>query len=421
MNIRTVIGPLFTMAALALMANSGRAQGVLDQEQWTYNGTHTLSIDSPNGYITFDQSVTAGITGLLTNVKFYADVPTDRVYFFVNQGGRNELAHLDATFVTNLARGNGLYNIDVTAANIFLRAGDVFSIGLVGAEGDTPAGFFRAAINAKPKAYAGALYYRYGSTGWLGLGYDDDMMFRTYVAPGQLNCFPQVAIGGGYSTNFVLLNNGAAATTGIFTLTDQSGNPFSVRLTAPGIQPGPASSLPLSMAPGSTVFLKAEALDAADSAEAGWACLESYGGSFGGVATYEYIEGGVLKSTVGVLASQPVEAATIPVDNDSAEPRSTAFAVANHGTEDVNIRIVILDENGIVTNTITPQELNPLGPKQHVSRYLDQYDESKRTFRGSMVLMAEDGKRFIAMALAQNKGLYTAIPIIPGKAPNVSD
>lgn len=36
-----------------------------------------------------------------------------------------------------------------------------------------------------PDAYPqGALYWRYGGTGWLGLGYDDDLMFRTYVDVG---------------------------------------------------------------------------------------------------------------------------------------------------------------------------------------------------------------------------------------------
>jgi hypothetical protein len=38
-----------------------------------------------------------------------------------------------------------------------------------------------------------------------------------------------------------------------------------------------------------------------------------------------------------------------------------------------------------------------------------------------MVLIAEGGKRFLVVALAQNKGLYTAIPVIPGKAPNIQD
>jgi len=393
----------------------------VDQEQWTQNGSHVIAIDPPNGHITFDQSVTAGMTGLLTNVEFEADVTSDRVYFFVNQYGRNNGPHLEATYVTRLARGSGVYNVDVSSSMIFLKAGDVFSIGLVGAEGSTPAGYFKAAKDANPNAYPGGnLYYRYGGTGWLGLGYDDDMMFRTYVSPVQLNCFPQMAVGGGYITNFMLLNNGAGFTTGTLSFTDQVGGSFPVKLTAPGYG-GSAPALWLSMSSGSTLILKTEALSTLAATKAGWACVESYGGSFGGVATYEYTEAGGLKATVGVLSSQLVEAATVPVDNDTDQGRSTAFAVANYGSEDINIKIVVLDENGNITNTIRPQELNPLGPRSQAARYLHQYDSTKGNFRGSMVFVADGGKRFLVMALGENRGLFTAIPVIPGRAPIVPD
>jgi len=140
------------------------------------------------------------------------------------------------------------------------------------------------------------------------------------------------------------------------------------------------ASLPVSIAPGATLFLKADALNSSDATKVGWAHLESYGGSLGGVATYEFTEGGALKTTVGVPACQPVGAATIPVNNDATRDRRTAFAVANYGGEDINIRIVVVDKNGTVTDTITPEELNPLGPQKRVARFLDEYDGSKRDF-----------------------------------------
>jgi len=404
----------------------------LDQEQWTYTDSISLSIDPPLGHKTLDQSVTAGKTGLLTNVEFYAEVTSDRVYFYVNQLERGGPPLEDLTFTTQLEQGSGVYNIDVSAANIFLNAGDVFSIGLVGLEGNTPAGSFRAARDMNPDAYTrGALYWRYGGTGWLGLGYDDDMMFRTYVTPADLNCFPQVGIGGGFTTTFILVNNGATTTTGSFTVTDPLGNPLPMSLVEPGSEPrtdgyvynfaGEISSVPVAIAPGATLVLKADALDPSDPLKVGWAQLESNGGSLGSVATYEYTEGGVLKTTVGVPASQPVHAATIPVDNDAAQNRRTAFAVANYGSDPINIKIVVLDKNGAITNTITPEELNPLGPQQQLARFLDEYDSSTESLQGSMVLITEDGQRFVVLALIQNQWLYTSIPVIPGKAPNIPD
>jgi hypothetical protein len=38
-----------------------------------------------------------------------------------------------------------------------------------------------------------------------------------------------------------------------------------------------------------------------------------------------------------------------------------------------------------------------------------------------MVLIGQAGKKFVVVALVQNEGLYTAIPVIPSKAPNVPD
>ncbi len=402
----------------------------LDQEQWTYTSSIGLSIDPPLGHKTLDQSVTAGMTGLLTNVEFDAEVTSDRVYFYVNQGDRGGPPLENMTFSTQLEQGSGVYNIDVSAAHIFLNAGDVFSIGLVGLEGTTPAGSFKAARDMNPDAYpGGVLYWRYGGTGWMGLDYDDDMMFRTYVAPVEMSCFPQVGVGSGFNTSLILLNNGATVSTGYLTVTDEAGNPLSVSLAEAGSETnadgyrytvaGPVTSLPFAVAPGATLFLRADALSPSDPVKVGWAHLEASGGSLGSIATYEFTQGGALKTTVGVSASQPVTAVTIPVDNDATRNRRTAFAVANYGAGNINIRIVVLDKNGTITNTITPPELNPLAPQTQVARFLDEFDASKGTFQGSMVLIAEDEKGFVATALVQSQGLYTSIPVIPGKAPNI--
>jgi hypothetical protein len=95
--------------------------------------------------------------------------------------------------------------------------------------------------------------------------------------------------------------------------------------------------------------------------------------------------------------------------------------VANYSGRDINIRIVVLDRNGTVTDTIMPPELNPLGSHKQVARYLDEYDASKANFMGSMALIAEAGKQFVVTALKQNQGLYTSIPVISGKAPKIPD
>jgi len=240
--------------------------------------------------------------------------------------------------------------------------------------------------------------------------------------------FAQVAAGGGYCTTFTLINTGVSEATGILELMDQNGNPLSIVMT--GLRANPlstssgdlidaeVSSFPVSVAPGaSQVFIACR--PGSSDTKSGWARVETFGGSLSGVGTFQFVENGVLKRLAGVFASQSVEFATIPVDNDDSQSRFTGFAVANISGEDSNIRIVTLSESGVVVDDIAPSELNPLGPQKQVARFLHEYLPTRSKFRGSMVLIALGGKKCAVVALVQNHDLMTAIPVIAEKAPNV--
>src|SRR5207247_6687107 len=180
--------------------------------------------------------------------------------------------------------------------------------------------------------------------------------------------FSQVAVGGRFSTVFTLVNTGPSAVNGdlIFNfnvdLTEPSAGAESPsrgnRINAVG------SSFPVSVPPGGTKFLIASAPNASDPTQSGWARVESTGGLLGGVGTFQLSEGGTLKTIVGVLASQAVEFATIPVDNDDSQKRFTGFAVANPGGEDIGIRLITMNADGTLADNVTPAQLNPLGPRK---------------------------------------------------------
>jgi len=159
---------------------------IIDQEQWTSNGIHSFSIaEEPSEPKIFDQAVTAGVTGQLTNIEFEADIVNPWVVFYVDTTPHGAGHYTSMAFWTKLDQGGpgyDTYNIDVSAANIWLNSGDAFSIGLWAEEAFGDLGGFRAGIDNNPYS-GGALYWRYDATGWLGLGYDDDMMFRTYINP----------------------------------------------------------------------------------------------------------------------------------------------------------------------------------------------------------------------------------------------
>jgi len=241
--------------------------------------------------------------------------------------------------------------------------------------------------------------------------------------PVQKVCFSHVALGGGFTTSFSIQNTGASAAAGTLYLTSRDGSPWIAQLTVAGahVSATAGSSLSISIPAGASQVITASAIDSADASQSGWARLESFGGALSGVATFQLADSNGIETIAGVLASQPVEAATIPVDNDDSQSRFTGFAIANPNSDDILIRLVAINEKGEIQETVNPLELNPLRPGRQIARFLHEagYLPARARFNGSVALIAQGGAKFLVVALLQNRGLYTAIPVIPGKAANV--
>jgi hypothetical protein len=120
-----------------------------------------------------------------------------------------------------------------------------------------------------------------------------------------------------------------------------------------------------------------------------------------------------------VLASQPADSATIPVDNDSSLERFTGVALANPGDQEIRVRIEIIDSNGNLAESVSPDNLNPLGAGGQVATFIHQLVPATLQFRGSMVLMTGGGGQFVATALLQDRGMLSAIPVVKGKPAGV--
>ena len=224
--------------------------------------------------------------------------------------------------------------------------------------------------------------------------------------------FPDVAVGGGWSTAFTLGNTGSALISGTLLIRDPQGNPLNVNSSSLGA----GSSFPVSIPPGGTTFLTVNSINPNDpTTKSGWATVETTGGIPSGVATFQLAPGGVLHTATGVLESQPMQFATIPVDDNYSQSRLTAYAVANPTSQTVVIKLGLVDVNGnLVDDTVSIT----LTPGQQIARYLYQ-DLGRPIFQGSMVLRAQGGGTFVAVALVQNQQLFTVIPVTPSKAPNI--
>jgi len=237
------------------------------------------------------------------------------------------------------------------------------------------------------------------------------------------NYFAQVAIGGGFTTIFTLLNTGAAAVTGNLILTGDQGTPLYATFSSPNGGGGLSSSFQFSVPSGGSQSVTADPTNPGDPTSMGWARVDTTGGSLGGVATFQLANSkGALTMLVGVLSDATTNAATVPIGDDltlGAQSRSTGYAIANTGTTNINVKIVLVNPDGTVFQTIIPAGLNPLPPGNHIARFVWQDVSPSFVFQGSAVLIETAAQPFSVVALVFNQGLYSAIPVIPGKASGV--
>jgi len=226
--------------------------------------------------------------------------------------------------------------------------------------------------------------------------------------------FGQVAIGQGWNTIFSLVNTGATTVNGTLTLTGTTGLPINANIDGT-VTAAQAVSVPA----GGTRTLIVNPVSSTDPLRTGWAKYENIGGNAAGVATFQLTTGGILSTAAGVLSSQLVTAATIPVYNDLAAGRFVGFAVANPNASTMSLRLTTLNENGTIADAATtPAQLN-LQPGGQVSIFLHEIITTRTTFRGSMVINTTGSQGFAIVALVQNGPLVTAVPVINEKAPNV--
>jgi hypothetical protein len=248
--------------------------------------------------------------------------------------------------------------------------------------------------------------------------------YRSLLYARGTSLFSHVAIGGGWTTVFTFVNTGSADVTGNLILTRKDGTPLSANLSGPSVLPyaspsdgkNAASTLSITVPKGGARFVTASGAGNLDS---GWARLETSGGLVGGVGTFQLAAASSLQTIAGVLASITVQAATIPVDDDYPS-KATGYAVANPSTTDtITIRLQTVNGDGTPGAALSPVVLPP---GQQTAAFFWEDSAAQKKFQGSVVLIEKDGKQFSVVALVARKNLtlYTAIPVIPSKPPNIN-
>ena len=237
--------------------------------------------------------------------------------------------------------------------------------------------------------------------------------------------FAQVVVGGGFTTVFTLVNTGIGTATGSLVLTDKLGAPLSVDLTEvttfpeePSESRGAiGSSFPIELSAGATKVYTSTAAIGNGSAQTGWGRVESRDGFVSGVSTFKFRQNGALRTLAGVLGSSPLISATIPVDSSEEDMRFVGFALASINSDDMNVQLILLDEDGVGVGIINPAALNPLPAGHQISMFVHELFPSQLTFTGSLVLITQPPKNFVVVALLQEEGLLTVTPVIDDHPP----
>jgi hypothetical protein len=153
----------------------------------------------------------------------------------------------------------------------------------------------------------------------------------------------------------------------------------------------------------------------------GWARIDRCAAPLKGSASYSFSEASMLKTVVAVLGTDPVRSALFPVVNDDSTEKYMGFAVANPGGEAIDFDVEIIDEKGVLVDTLAPPEMNPLPAHGQIAKFVHELGANLETFKGSVILRAREGARFIAIGLVLHQGIYTATPIFEKDASQSSD
>jgi hypothetical protein len=239
------------------------------------------------------------------------------------------------------------------------------------------------------------------------------------------NLFSHIAVGNGFTTDFTFVNTGSSAVSGNLALIDTAGKPLDATLTGPqkgeaAPDSADASSKSFTVPSGGVATISATS-PSAGFYSSGWALNQASSGLLGGVATFKLYSGNTLTTIAGVLSAPTVEAATIPIDDNVPENRYTGYAVANPSTMDtIVIRLRTVNSDGTTSAPAAALAPITLKPGEQKAAFVFQDPAAARTFKGSLVLTEQNGGKFLVVALVQNQGLYTAIPVIASKAPGIN-
>jgi hypothetical protein len=212
--------------------------------------------------------------------------------------------------------------------------------------------------------------------------------------------FPEVVYGGGYTTNFTIINTGTALVSSQLIIYSQQGTQL--------------GSIPvLVTGAGSTRY----SLSDSGPLKIGWGVIAAGTANLQGVASFDQRnDSGGLVTSSGMLGLDAGNSFLVPVESSS-----TGVAIANANTSAVNVRLRLLGENGSQVATRDDPRLNPFGSRRQIADFIGAIfpEFSGTNFRGALVIETSGNAPSNSLAvtgLTLKEGLFSAVPVLPVSA-----
>jgi hypothetical protein len=228
-------------------------------------------------------------------------------------------------------------------------------------------------------------------------------VFHVGVARAANIYFPQVAVGGGYSTTFTLMNTGPTALSGSLLVYNQDGSPRA------GL---PSSFASVSIPAGGSVRLT---LPNSGDLTVGSAFFQT-AGTVQGLASFD-LRGpdGQLQTTAGVLGIASGPRFLIPVDMSASS--QTGLAVMNASPVGTSVTMRLISEAGAQVASSPDARLSAFGGYRQIADFINNLfpGQSVSDFRGTVVIEALG--QLAATGIVVKEGFLSALPVIGSFVP----
>jgi hypothetical protein len=240
------------------------------------------------------------------------------------------------------------------------------------------------------------------------------LMAIVLISPGSFGAdrygaFPHLAVGGGWTSDFFITNQGSAATQSIHLLFyNDDGAPMVVNTSL-----GANSSFTFNLAAGETKPIRT---DASGQTRTGYViCRAPAGSAIRGSEVFRFSQGNKIITEAGVSLQDPLQHFSFPIEIRSGTETNSGVALLNPiidsvQTSEQTIIVSLLKSDG----SLYQSAAIALAPGQHLARYINQQDlfPGLNDFAGSLSISAPN--LIGVVALRQEQSVFATVSVDPG-------